>query len=380
MIYKKKHIVIFGSLRNVQEDSRNNILIMSLEKLGWRLTRCIVNKGLAGSSASPVTKLLIALSCAPFRWLCLTIKYLFTPSHKIVYIPYPPHLDAWIVCILTRLKNSKIIIDSFMGLYDTIVRDRGLLRKNGLLARCIWKYEELLLRSVDLALVDTREHVHMLQHDYNLPNDRVAAIPVGIDEKLWKPVSYPADRNCFNVLLWTTFIPLHGVDVVAMAAKLLEKEPENIFFTVIGRGQLERQFSKTLKTLRIINIKWIDQFLPLYEIQKYVQRSHCCLGVFGKQEKTKRVIPYKVYQTLASSRPLITAKTPAIERVLSHTENALLVHPGDHQELADAIKRLANDRDLSLRIAKEGRKLYESQLSNQIITKQLKEILKGIDI
>lgn len=374
----KKKIVIFGSLNNLQEDSRNNILILTLEKLGWHLIRCIVNNGLARSGASPIAKLMLALACAPLRWFFLTIKYLSVPSHSIVYVPYPPHLDVWIVCFLARFKKSKIIIDAFMGLYDTIVRDRCLFQKKKILARCIWRYEKFILNSVDIVLVDTKEHVQMLTNDFNLPRGRVVPISIGIDEILWQPSEYPVERDIFNVLLWTTFIPLHGVDVVARAAKALEKEHEFIRFTVIGTGQLGDQFRNTLKKLRVKNLKWIDRFLPLNEIQKYVEQSHCCLGVFGKRDKTMRVIPYKVYQTLASARPLITAKTPAIERLLTHNENALLVSAGDHNELAKAISCLAKDKALAVKMADKGRELYQSKLSNQIVEQKLKEILKGI--
>ncbi len=373
-----KKIVIFGSLNNALEDSRNNILIMSLEKLGWRLMRCIVNKGIARSNAGPVTKLMIAIACAPFRWCFLTIKYLFIPSHKIIYVPYPPHLDAWIVCLLSRFKKSKIIIDAFMGLYDTVVRDRRLLRVKGIVAKCIWRYEKFILKTVDIVLVDTKEHVQMLSGDFDLPKDRVFPISIGIDEKLWQPCDYPVKNKIFKVLLWTTFIPLHGVDVVARAAKVLEEESDSIRFTVIGNGQMGNQFRSTLKKLSVKNLKWIDHFLPLNEIQNYVKQSHCCLGVFGKQDKTMRVIPYKAYQTLASARPLITAKTPAIERLLTHNANVLLVSSGDHNELAAAISRLEKDRDLAVRIANKGRELYQSKLSNLIVKQQLQEILKGI--
>ncbi len=378
MSLKDKPIVVFGSLNNVQEDSRNNILVESLGKIGWTPVRCTANTGLAKLGKSPVVKLMNALACAPFRWIILLIRYLVAPSHNAVYVPYPPYLDVWIVCILSRLKKRLVVIDAFMGIYDTLVRDRALLKAGGLPAIGVWHYEKLMLHLVDIALVDTPEHVMMLRQDYSLPEDRVVAVPVGIDENLWKPVEYPVEGSGFRVLLWTTFIPLHGVDVVAKAAKIVEKLNKDIRFTVIGTGQLANQFKETLETLDIGNLEWIDRFLPLDEIQQYVVNSHCCLGVFGNQEKTGRVIPYKAYQTLASARPFVTADTTASRRLFSNMTNAVLVPVADPIELAGALSRLSRDRALSRRIAEEGHRLYKRQLSNQVVRKTLKEILDRV--
>ncbi|RLC08748.1 MAG: hypothetical protein DRI57_23435 [Deltaproteobacteria bacterium] len=380
MACDRKRIVIFGSLKNLPEDSRNNILIMALEELGWDLASCIANWGFAGSNARPVTKILTALLYAPIRWLYLSVKYLFVRSSEIIYVPYSPHVDAWLACLLTRLGRRRIIIDAFMGLYDTIVRDRRLVREGCFLARLIWMYEKYLLRSVDLVLVDTREHAVMLQQEFDLPKQRVVHIPVGIDEMLWQPTEYPSERNVFNVVFWTTFIPLHGVEVVAEAAKILENESQNIRFLIIGNGQLGDRFGELLKTLKPGNLMWTDRFLPLEEIQKYVEKAHCCLGVFGKQLKTQRVIPYKVSQTTASARPLITARTDATEQIFSDTVNALLVTPGDPEALAYAIKRLADDREMAVSIGRNGREVYESRLSNRVIKNRLDQIIRRIEI
>jgi len=376
----RKRVVIFGSWRKLPEDGRNNILIMAFESLGWHLLYCMVNSGTVHKSSKPISKLLIALIFAPFRWICLTAKYFFLPPHQIIYVPYPPYIDAWLACLLARLNRKWIIIDAFMGLYDTIVRDRRLIGKKSIFARLIWWYEKIILQSIDLALVDTIEHELMLQQDFKPLKSKIDHIPVGVDEKLWQPSPYPADTELFNVLFWATFIPLHGVEVVAQAAKMLEKDSPQIYFTIIGNGQLGEEFRDLLKKLKPKNINWIDRFLPLSEIEKLVKKSHCCLGVFGTQNKAQRVIPYKVSQALAAGRPIITARTSAVEQILTDKIDSVLVRCGDPEDLSGAIKQISDDREFALKIGKNGRKLYESKLSNRIIKNRLEHILESLEL
>lgn len=373
----KKHIVIFGNLNKAQEYSRSFILCKAFEDLGCRLTFCTASSEFNRSGISPKLKIINSILNAPLRWIRLIFKYLFLPEHDLVYVPYPSHVDAWLACMLAKWKHRPIIVDAFFGLYDTIVRDRELFAPNSLKAKLVWNYEKRMLESATCVLVDTQEHILMLENDYKLPEHRLKSIPVGIDESLWIPTVFPPD-NVFRIVYWSTFIPLHGAEVVAHAAKLLETQFPEIQILVIGKGQEEKKFKKIIDKLNPTNLQWINQFIPLQEIQKYVKQSHCCLGIFGKQEKAQRAIPYKAYQALASCKSFITARTRASNALFTDGINALLVNPSDPVDLSSAIRRLAMDRNQAMTIGKNGRRLYETRLSNAVIKDQLETVLESM--
>lgn len=372
-----KHVVIFGCLNKAQAYSRSFILTSAFEELGCKITFCTVSIGFAHSGISPMRKIFEAMLNAPLRWIRLVIKYLLLPVHDLVYVPYPSHTDAWFACLLARFKGRPVIIDAFFGLYDTIIRDRKLFVPKSLLAKLIWGYERRVLESADCVLVDTQEHVLMLENDYKIPRRRLKAIPVGIDESLWVPTAFPSEK-LFRVVYWSTFIPLHGAEVVVQASKMLEKQSPEIQILVIGKGQEEKKFDEAMEKLKPLNLRWLKQFIPLQEIQKFVEQSHCCLGTFGKQEKAQRTIPYKAYQSLASSKALITGRTRASSSLLTHGVNALLVNPGDPAALSLAIQCLASDRARAMSIGKNGRCLYETRLSNAVIREKLAAVITSV--
>ena len=368
-------VVIFGNIVMTEDATRNSILCSSFHKSADEYLKNTINFGFAKPEASPLTKVLYACLFSWLRWIVLFIKYLFMPEHNILFVPYPSHMDGWLACILGKIYHKIVIIDAFIGLYDTLVSDRGLIKKKSVLAKLIWQYEKCLLSWADIILVDTDLNGLMLKKAYGLPRTQVKAIPVGIDENLWKP--YRNEKKLpFTVIFWCTFIPLHGAEVVAHSAKLLMRTDPDIKFIIIGTGQEAENFYSRVKELQLNNLVWIRRFISMKKIYNLMKKSHCCLGVFGNRNKTQRVIPYKVYQALASSQPVITANTEAAHQLLTHGKNAFLVNPNDPESLAEAILALKDDEKFAIHLGINGRRLYEKKLSNNAIDKKISEILK----
>jgi glycosyltransferase involved in cell wall biosynthesis len=65
--------------------------------------------------------------------------------------------------------------------------------------------------------------------------------------------------------------------------------------------------------------------------------------------------PLKLFEAMASGRPIVASDLPSIREILTHEKNALLVPPGDARALARAIDRLATDVELSRALARRAR-------------------------
>lgn len=65
--------------------------------------------------------------------------------------------------------------------------------------------------------------------------------------------------------------------------------------------------------------------------------------------------PLKLFEYMASGRPIVASDLPAIREVLRHGENALLVQPGNPQALVAGIARIKDDAALGRRLADQAR-------------------------
>jgi len=356
---------------------RNLHVAEALRRAGWEVTECHVEPHGAGSAArhgrgGAIGLARMALATAS-RWGALARRHRRV-RYDVLLVGYPAHLDVIPASLLARGRGRPVVMDAFMGLHETAVRDRELVAPTSVAARALALVERGLMRLPDAVLMDTPEHARALAHELGLPESRVAAVPIGADESLWRPTPLPLPP--FRAVVWGTFIPLHGMPVVARAAAALDALAPDAVIEVIGDGQTAPAFDAELQRLAPRCLRWTRRLLPPAEIAERVARAHCALGIFGAGEKSAQVIPYKVHEALCAGRPVVTADTPAARRVLRDGRESLLVAPGDADALAAALATLARDPDRCARLAQGARATYESSLGLDAMARALDAALR----
>jgi glycosyltransferase involved in cell wall biosynthesis len=368
----------FGSFPRTQAYGRNLHVAQALRRAGWHVTECHVEPATTAAAELHARRgaggLLRLAAGAVTRWARLARLHR-DARYDVLLVGYPAHLDVLPAALLARARRRPVAMDAFVGLHETVVKDRGLLAPESFAARALAAAERLLLRLPDVVLMDTPEHARALAHAAGLPEARVAAVPVGADESLWLPTPLPPAPP-LRVALWTTFVPLHGMPVVARAAAALDALAPEVEIDVVGDGQTAPEFAAELARGSVRCLRWTRELLPMEELARRAARAHVCLGIFGAGEKAAQVIPYKVHEALCAGRPVITADTPAARRVLRHGRESLLVPAGDSDALAAALVSLARDPALCARLAANARASYDAELGVDAMARALDAALR----
>jgi glycosyltransferase involved in cell wall biosynthesis len=279
-----------------------------------------------------------------------------------VLVGYPGHFD--LPAARRAARGRPVIFNPLVSLADTFVSDRGRFRAGSVAARAIAAVDRHALRAADLVVADTQASADHLAELAGLPRERVEVAYVGAEEHVFGPGWSPADP--FTVLFVGKLIPLHGVETVLGAARAAPELP----FRLVGSGQLD-----SLVRDRPANVDWIP-WVDYELLPEELHRAGCALGIFGTSEKAQRVIPNKAFQALACGTPLVTADTPGARELLTDGESALLVPPGDPEALADAMQKVAADRELARRLSVGGRAAYEAQASEAVLGRRWRELVE----
>jgi glycosyltransferase involved in cell wall biosynthesis len=202
---------------------------------------------------------------------------------------------------------------------------------------------------------------------------------VGAEESLFQPQDAPGPvaDDILEVLFYGSFIPLQGPRVIIEAARLYDGPP--VRWTLIGRGP---QHANCVTDAAGLDNVTFEDWLPYAELPARIRRANILLGVFGNTPKAARVIPNKVFQSLACGRVVITQASAAYpEALLSREDTGLLwVDAGDAHALAQQVARLAGD---SARVTRLGRAAAESSreyFSQAVIGQQLSSLLQGLSL
>lgn len=263
--------------------------------------------------------------------------------------------------LLGKCKGVPVIFDAFISLHDTMVTDRRKIPQGSLRARWLKTVDRVSCALADVVLLDTPEHAQFFTASFGVPSGKILGIPVGYRTDILHPTPAPSRTasDPLRVLFYGTFIPLQGIDTILRAMEILQRKRSPVTLDIVGDGQTGQEMRELARSLGLTNTAFHAP-MPLAAIAAMQKEAHCGLGIFGVTPKALRVIPHKAYDVLACGRPLITADTPAAQRMLIHGKTALLTPPGDAAALASALQTLQQDPALCAALGQEGAALMRT--------------------
>ena len=377
-------LCIFGSFDDSELYSRNNELIAAVSRSyrrSYRVGPAPSGVEIKEGSKTSLRRVLLHGLNSLRNFLAFARQRGQLGRASAYYVPYPAYLDLIFLLMLLRREDRQkpIMVNAFLCLHDTLVYDRRLLKPGGILASLVARIEQKTLSRSSLVFIDTEQQKKSLCQRYKQPAEKLIVTPVGIDESLWSPLPQAPVAVTFRVLFWGTCIPLHGIETIVRAAKLLEKSHPDISFQLIGDGQVAEAVAALIAELNPRNLSWQRSLVSAVELREGVLRSHCILGIFGGTEKAAKVLPYKAYQALASNRILITRRSPAFDDILQDDVpvGLFFVDPADSLALAERIAKV-RDQFLDINSSIATRDFYDLKLSRDVMRKSIGRALERL--
>lgn len=281
-----------------------------------------------------------------------------------VLVTFPGHYLVPLAWVLTRFPRKKLIFDTFISLYDTLVEDRQKVGKLHPYAWFLYCVDFITMHLADQILIDTEAHADYLSQTFRLRRSKIRVVYVGTREDIFhapirdedpsgdmriqsgpgpgpedaiEPVSGP--ESAFEILFFGTYIPLQGIEHILDAAKILLDAQANVHFSLIGSGQTKRQMLSKAQELALSNVTFEDR-VPMTDLPKRIWASDLTLGIFGTSGKAARVIPHKVYDAVACGGLVLTQQSPAIDERKDDWPNLLTCEAGSGEAIADVIRDL----------------------------------------
>jgi glycosyltransferase involved in cell wall biosynthesis len=306
------------------------------------------------------------------RWFALAAKARRLGRPDAVVVGYLGHFDVHLARLLYRRGKVPIVLDHLISAAGT-ARDRQI-SGGGLKQRLLTLIDAAALRAADIVVVDTEEHLETVPEKYR---QKAVVVYVGAPEP-WHAVAGPdpsdeGESGPLKVVFYGLYTPLQGTPVIGEALGRIAGAPVEV--TMIGRGQDEAATKRAAAANA--SVRWLD-WVPAAELPALVAANDVCLGIFGTSDKALRVVPNKVFQGAAAGCAIITSDTPPQRRVLGtvpQESGAVLVPPGDPAALADALLRLAADRDGLLKLRHAARQLAAQRFTPEQVVAPLTDRL-----
>jgi glycosyltransferase involved in cell wall biosynthesis len=375
-------VTVFGTY-DAKAHPRVAIIADGLRAHGHQVQECNAPLGLDTAARVAILaqpwRVPVLLGTLARRWLALARTARRQPRPDLVLVGYLGHFDVRLARRLFR--RTPIVLDHLIGASDT-ARDRQL-SGGGIKAVLLRAIDSGALRSADLIVVDTEEHLSALPPEHR---DRAVVVAVGAPRAWFDAAAGGAEQTGaaatstagsdakestpapLRVLFFGLYTPLQGTPVIGRALAKLAGAP--IETTMVGKGQDGPETRGAAAANPAV--RWLD-WVAADELPALVARHDVCLGIFGTGPKALRVVPNKVFQGAAAGCAIVTSDTAPQRRLLG--DAALFVPPGDPDALAEALSRLAGDRAELGRAKQAARRLALSRFTaEQIVAPLIKRL------
>ena len=186
---------------------------------------------------------------------------------------------------------------------------------------------------------------------------RVAVVKNGVDTDRFRPdvapAALPETAGKFVVSYIGTLGMAHSVSTLLEAAGLLRARPD-IHFLVIGNGSERQPLVRLRRERGLANVTLLDQ-QPWESIPSYLALSGAAVVHLKRSPLFETVLPSKLFESMASGRPVILGVRGEAERLLTEAQAGMVCEPESPAALCQAVTRLAGDPVLRCRLGQNGR-------------------------
>lgn len=297
-----------------------------------------------------------------------------TGKPDLVWVPCFRQRDVAAASRWAKRQGVPLLFDPLISAYDKQIFERKKYALQSRQARRLLRWERALFQRADILLADTEAHADYFSEAFDVPQDRIKVVYVGAEESLFHPAPMPehADGSPLEVLFYGSFIELQAPQIIVEAARIYAGPP--VRWTLLGKGPLRAECVRLARGLDNVHF---ENPVPYEELPARIHAADILLGVFDAGAKAGRVIPNKVFQSLACGRPVITRRSTAYPPgVASGTDAGLhWVEPGNPADLAAMVAQLAQRLHGESGLGQLASSLYSEAFSDEVISEQMREAL-----
>jgi colanic acid biosynthesis glycosyl transferase WcaI len=255
------------------------------------------------------------------------------------------------------------------------------------LIRAAASMESKLMRDAACVTTVTHAFIEHFHRQYGVPRERLTFLPNGADTDTLRPL--PPDGAFANHLgvagkkVFTyagTMANYQGLEVLVEVAERLRSR-RDVVILMVGSGPVRERLLKMVDERDLANI--LFRTSPFKEMPQLMSITTASLVVLRPLEISKKMRLSKAIPPLACGVPVIYAGWGETAEVLRQEQVGITVEPGDADEIARSIEKLADDPSLARELGARGRRLAEREYSWAFLVadwmRQLQLVLRGED-
>jgi len=291
--------------------------------------------------------------------LTATLAALLAPRPDVLIATSPQFFCGWAGVLASGLRRTPFVLE-IRDLWPESIVAVGAMRPS----RWIRLLEALERRMYAAAtqIVTVGEGYRRKLAERGVPSEEVEVVPNGVDLGLFR-AGADASRIRQEFGLGDAFVCAYvgtigmscGLDVALRAGRLLrERGRDDVRLLLVGDGALRERLEREAREAGLSNVVFTGR-LDKARMPEVLAASDACLVHLAKRELFTTVLPSKIFEAAAMSRPIVIGVAGFAAELVAEAGAGIPIEPESETELVDALLRLADDRALAARLGAAGR-------------------------
>jgi len=299
----------------------------------------------------------------------------------LIIVSIPPIFVGFTGLKIAKRLKVPLVLD-LRDLWPEAAEETGYLKKGSLYYYTLNKARNLYQKAT-VILVNSPALKEDLICSYGISSNKIFYIPNGADLEFFrndydtKEIEEKYNLKNKFVVLYTGIIGFaQGIETIIKTANLL-KEKNEIVFLIVGSGPKEEEIKNLVKELRLTNVILTGQ-RPREEMPYFVSRADVCLATYKNSPVFKKNIPSKIFDYMASGKPIIVNLEGEASEIILSAQAGLLSLPEDPESLKEAILKIYESPILKEKMGESALIYARQYYDKKVISENLEEILNYV--
>jgi len=357
--------VVYSGYRNRlwQRETLDGIDVI---RLGTYIT---ANEGFARRSLGYLSFLIACVCAAPFL-----------PRADVLVTTSPQFFNGLAGYPVKLIKGVPWVLE-IRDLWPESVLAVGAVR-NRLVIRLLSGLERFAYRKCD-HIVPVTEAFRRYIVAKGIAPQKVSVVRNGVDRALFSGDADPRELRSslqlegkFIVSYVGTHGMAHGLETVLNAAAQLRSH-SHIAFLLVGDGAERQRLLGLREQLGLTNVTMLEQ-QPKERMPQIWALSDASLVLLRKLPLFETVIPSKIFESMAMSRPIILGVGGEAREIVEEGQAGLVIEPESSASLCAAVLKLANNPELGRQLGANGQRYVTAHFDRRVLARRFEGVLSAL--
>jgi len=197
-----------------------------------------------------------------------------------------------------------------------------------------------------------------------LPSVAIDVIPNGVELERFSPAKATQQANILRLLTVGRLSVTKRVQILIDAVEIMHSAGCEVHFKIVGGGQLQQKLKQIVSKKNLDNIIVFTGRTDAEDMPQVYRQNDIFISASCAEGMSNAML-----EAMASSLPIITTRCEGVDELIA--DNGLVVENANAEEIARAVKTLADDRQLYKQMSLAARRQAEKFTWGRVAEKYL---------